>query len=85
MILHLNYQVDKEYYKKIFYDNYDKGGYHKEGDVVLDPYSGSGNICLASTLLGRDYIGIEIDEKYYDESLNNLKRMYLRYEKQKWI
>ena len=35
MILHLNYQVDKEYYKKIFYDNYDKGGYHKEGDVVL--------------------------------------------------
>ena len=59
--------------------------YSKEGDIVLDPYSGSGNICLASTLLNRNYIGIEIDEKYYDESLDNLKRMYLRYEKQKWI
>ena len=32
-----------------------------------------------------DLLGIEIDEKYYDESLDNLKRMYLRYEKQKWI
>ena len=35
MILHLDYQIDKEHYKKIFFDNIDKGGYHKEGDVVL--------------------------------------------------
>ena len=36
MIAHLNYQIDKEYYKKIFFDRYDTGGWHKEGDVVLD-------------------------------------------------
>lgn len=36
MIAHLNYQVDKEHYKKIFFDRYDTGGWHKEGDVVLD-------------------------------------------------
>ena len=35
MILHLDYQIDKEHYKKMFFDRYDTGGYHKEGDVVL--------------------------------------------------
>jgi len=35
MILHLDYQIDKEHYKKIFFDRYDRGGYHKEGDVIL--------------------------------------------------
>ena len=35
MILHLNYQIDKEHYKKIFFDRYERGGYHKEGDVIL--------------------------------------------------
>lgn len=36
MIAHLNYEVNKEHYKKIFFDRYDTGGWHKEGDVVLD-------------------------------------------------
>lgn len=35
MIIHLDYQIDKEHYKKMFFDRYDTGGYHKEGDVVL--------------------------------------------------
>lgn len=35
MLLHLNYQIDKEKYRKAFYDNYDKGDYHKKGDKVL--------------------------------------------------
>ena len=35
MILHLNYQIDKEHYKKMFFDRYETGGFHKEGDVVL--------------------------------------------------
>ena len=35
MLCHLNYQIDKEKYKKAFYDNYDRGYYHRKGDEVL--------------------------------------------------
>ena len=34
------------------------------GDVVLDPFMGSGTTGAVSKLLGRDYIGIEREEKY---------------------
>ena len=34
--------------------------------IVLDPYVGSGTTCIASKLLGRKYIGIEIDPEYVE-------------------
>ncbi len=34
------------------------------GDTVLDPFLGSGTTALASKLLGRKCVGIEIEEKY---------------------
>ena len=36
----------------------------KEGDIVYDPFMGSGTTALASVKLGRQYIGSEISEKY---------------------
>ena len=36
----------------------------KEGDIVYDPFMGSGTTALASVKLGRHYIGSEISEKY---------------------
>ena len=36
----------------------------KEGDIVYDPFMGSGTTALACVRLGRHYIGSEISEKY---------------------
>ena len=35
-----------------------------EGDIVFDPFMGSGTTALACVRLGRHYIGSEISEKY---------------------
>ncbi len=36
----------------------------RPGDIVFDPFSGSGTACVVAKKLGRHYCGIEIDEKY---------------------
>ena len=43
-----------------------------EGDIVLDPYSGTGTTCKAAKDNNRDYIGFEIGDAYYDKSLERL-------------
>lgn len=37
----------------------------RPGDVVLDPFVGSGTTCIAAKQLGRQYIGIEREEEYH--------------------
>ena len=43
-----------------------------ENDIVLDCFSGSGTTCVASKELGRQFIGIEIDEKWHKISVDRL-------------
>ena len=36
----------------------------KEGDIVLDPFMGSGTTAMVAKKLGRDYIGCELNKDY---------------------
>ena len=45
-----------------------------EGDIVLDPFSGSGSTQIGCIKLNRHYIGIELDENYYNISIERIKR-----------
>lgn len=39
-----------------------------EGDLVFDPFMGSGSTAVASLETNRNYLGFEVDEEYYDIS-----------------
>ena len=43
------------------------------GDKILDPFMGSGTTGVAALNSCRDFIGVEIDEKYYNISSNRIK------------
>jgi site-specific DNA-methyltransferase (adenine-specific) len=45
----------------------------KEGDVVFDPFLGSGQVAMISKMMKRQYVGFEIVKKYYDFALRRLE------------
>lgn len=45
----------------------------EEGDIVLDPFSGSGTTCVAAKRLGRKWLGFEIDPEYHRISSERLQ------------
>lgn len=47
--------------------------YTNEGDLVLDNTMGSGTTCAAAKALGRRYIGIEIDQDYFEFAQNRVE------------
>jgi site-specific DNA-methyltransferase (adenine-specific) len=42
--------------------------YSKEGDSVLDPTAGSFASCFTAQKMGRNAIGIEKDDKFYEKA-----------------
>ena len=43
------------------------------GNIVLDPFAGSGTTLVAAKNLGIDYLGIEINQEYVDIAQKRLK------------
>jgi len=42
-------------------------------DVIMDPFNGSGTTCLASEMLGRKWVGVDISENYCKVAENRIK------------
>jgi len=47
--------------------------FSKRGNVVLDPFVGSGTTAIAARQIGRRFIGIEINKEIYSLAKNNIK------------
>ena len=45
------------------------------GDLVLDPFTGVGTCPVVCKRLGRDFIGIEIDNEFVQEAVSRLKEL----------
>jgi site-specific DNA-methyltransferase (adenine-specific) len=45
------------------------------GDVVLDPFNGSGTTCVAAAMLGRRYLGIDQSEEYVEHARKRLREL----------
>ena len=45
-----------------------------EAKTILDPFMGSGTTCVASKTLGRNFIGIELSQKYCDIANQRLRQ-----------
>ena len=46
--------------------------FSKKGDIILDPFLGSGTTALAAKTLQRHYIGMESNSQYYKVALKNI-------------
>ena len=44
-----------------------------EGDIVLDPFLGSGSTAVACKNTNRNYVGIEMEPDYYKKALERIK------------
>ena len=47
-----------------------------EGDTAVDPFMGSGTTGVACANLGRKFIGIEIEPKYFDIACERIEAAY---------
>ena len=56
----------------------------KPGDIILDPFSGSGTTLVTAEQLGRKWIGCEMNEEYNSWAINRIDNVVIRTVEQ-WI
>ena len=49
--------------------------YSNKGDIILDPFIGSGTTAVAAINTERKYIGFEKDDKYFEVAKNRLDKL----------
>lgn len=52
-----------------------------KGDLVLDPFVGSGTTCVVAKEAGRDYIGYDINEEYCEITTSRLRHVTWPFER----
>jgi DNA modification methylase len=52
------------------------GTHSRSGSTVLDPFMGSGTTGVACAKLGRRFIGIELEPKYFDIACKRIDDAY---------
>jgi site-specific DNA-methyltransferase (adenine-specific) len=45
----------------------------REGDLVFDPFCGSGTTAVAAKELGRFFVGVELEEEYAELAARRIK------------
>jgi len=55
---------------------------HNSGDIVLDPYMGSGTTGVACVKMGRAFIGIERNRQYFDSACERIEKAQADYANQ---
>jgi adenine-specific DNA-methyltransferase len=48
--------------------------FSKQGDIVLDPFCGSGSTCEAAVITGRKFVGIELDPVYFEKAKTRMEK-----------
>jgi site-specific DNA-methyltransferase (adenine-specific) len=49
--------------------------FSREGDLVADPFCGSASTCAAALLVGRRFLGIEVNEEYHRIATSRMDRV----------
>jgi len=52
------------------------GDYSKVGDLVLDSHMGAGTTGVACAMLGRRFVGVEIDRQAFDIACDRIENAY---------
>jgi site-specific DNA-methyltransferase (adenine-specific) len=55
----------------------------QEGDLVLDPFMGSGTTGIAAAMMGRDFVGYDVSPKYVGEAQDRCNEAAAYYAEQK--